>query len=238
QLAALVRALLFDPTQVSAFLRYQQPFTRNLFVCTHTHYDLACGRFGTPLYRTLRQRYARAGQLNVWQTAHFGGHNFAPTLIDFPIGQFWGHLQPDILETLVYRQGDVTQLRPFYRGWSGVSRWAQIAEREIWMQQGWKWLTIPKVARVVRRDPGRLRHRLLRWVLRWIPTIRAQVLLKKLERKLNWAEVEIIWADRDDNSNTGSYHARVEISHTVMSQLRSGESEALCPVKQYRIIEI
>ena len=35
--------------------------------------------------------------LRVWQSAHFGGHRFAPTLIDLPIGHLWGHLDEEKL---------------------------------------------------------------------------------------------------------------------------------------------
>ncbi|MEM9804794.1 MAG: sucrase ferredoxin [Cyanobacteria bacterium P01_D01_bin.56] len=235
KLADLVKALTLQPTQIETFLSYQQPFARNIFVCTHTHYDVACGRFGTPLYRQLRQQYAQDGQLLVWQTSHFGGHNFAPTLIDFPMGQFWGHLESEILDVLVYRQGDVSKLRPFYRGWSGFSHWEQIAERELWMRHGWSWLKHPKTARVMRRDPGKVIHQLLRWVLRWIPSIRAQILLKKLERKLTWADVEICW---QNGVNTEIYRARVESSHQVNSQMKSGKDQSLVPVRQYRVMDI
>ncbi|MEL6381427.1 MAG: sucrase ferredoxin [Cyanobacteria bacterium J06626_18] len=233
-IADLAKALLLQPSQLTTYEAYRQPAVRSLFVCTHTHYDVACGRFGTPLYKTLRRYYAVEGWLQVWQAAHFGGHNFAPTLIDFPMGQFWGHLGPDSLDALVYRKGDVTQLRQFYRGWSGLSRWAQIAEREVWMQVGWQWLETPKTARIVAKDRGKLLHWLLRWLLRWVPTIRAQVLLKKLDQKLNWAEVKIRAGD-GKGAVSAVHRARVEVSHTVMTQLRSGAAEELRPVKQYKV---
>lgn len=233
-IADLVKALLFQRSRLSAYDAYRQLAVRSLFVCTHTHYDVACGRFGTPLYKTLRRYYAVDDQLQVWQTAHFGGHNFAPTLMDFPIGQFWGHLEPDILDVLVYRIGDVTQLRQFYRGWSGLSRWAQIVEREVWMQVGWEWLEIPKTERILAKDRGKLLHWLLRWLLRWVPIIRAQVLLKKLDQKLNWAEVEIRAGDAKEGMSA-ICRGRVEVSHTVMTQLRSGKAKDLHPVKQYQV---
>jgi len=238
QLCELVKALVItrSPEKFDAYL---QPSSRALFVCTHTNYDLACGRFGTPLYRTLKKRYAKKAEgidasvnaLSVWQTTHFGGHNFAPTLIDFPVGQFWGHLTPEVLDTLVYRRGEVAELQRFYRGWSGFEIWAQVAERSLWMQQGWGWLAVPRSARIIRQDSGQLGHRLLRWVLRWVPTIRAQVLLKKLRKKLTWAEVEIRWEG-------GCYRARVEVSHRVVTQLKSGEDQVLREVPQYRVREI
>ncbi|MEM8505070.1 MAG: sucrase ferredoxin [Cyanobacteria bacterium P01_D01_bin.1] len=239
QLSDLIDALVFHPNQLGRFSSYQQSAARALFVCTHTRYDLACGRFGTPLYRTLRKHYAQPDQLSVWQTTHFGGHHFAPTLIDFPTGQFWGHLEPKILDTLVYRQDDVAKLKPFYRGWSGFSTdlalWAQIAERSLWMQQGWTWLETPRTTRIIRKDPGRLTHRLLRLILRWVPTIWAQVLLKKLAKKLTWAEVEISWPDQ---KTAGRYRVRVEIQKTVLSQMKSGTDADLIPVPQYRVRQV
>lgn len=237
QLCGLVRALVLQPTEIDRFDSSLQSPNRALFVCTHTRYDLACGRFGTPIYRTLRKAYAQAGTLSVWQTTHFGGHSFAPTLIDFPLGQFWGHLEPEALDTLVHRQGDVAELQRFYRGGSGFSKWAQVAERSLWMQQGWEWLTVPKSARIIRQDPGQLSHRLLRWILPWVPLIRAQILLKQLLRKLTWAEVEICW-EASDSKPAGRYRARVEASHTVITQTKSGTSSPLTTAPQYRVIEL
>ena len=237
QLHTLLEALVLKPNQISRFRQYQQPATRAFFVCTHTNYDLACGRFGTPLYRTLRKQYAEVDKLSVWQTTHFGGHNFAPTLIDFPTGQFWGHLEPEVLDALVYRRGDVAELSQFYRGWSGFESWAQIAERSLWIQLGWAWLNTPRTARIIRQDPGQFGHRLLRWILPWVPMIRAQVLLKKLTKKLTWAEVEICWDDSEDKA-AGRYCVRVEKSHTVMSQMKSGKTATLIPVPQYQVSEL
>ena len=55
-------------------------------VCTHGNIDAACARFGYPIYQQLRQNYATQS-LRVWRCSHFGGHQFAPTLIDFPSGR-------------------------------------------------------------------------------------------------------------------------------------------------------
>jgi len=341
QVTSLVKALVLEPKQLAPFNPYLQPSpTRDIFVCTHTHYDVACGRFGTPLYKQLRKEYGGAGEqerqkaegsralpvrsrqkaegevkgsrfqvpgsgfqvsgtgsqnsgsrtqpqsetlpptpyplhptptlqdplpippsphppsyspthspsyppthppslppLRVWQTSHFGGHNFAPTLVDFPSGHFWGHLESDVLDALVYQRGDVTRLRPYYRGWAGCDRWAQIAERDIWMQEGWPWLGYTKTAWVVAKDSGRWFHRWLRWGLRWIPTIRAQVLLKKLEQKLTWAQVRIRYSS-PDGVRSSTYEARVEVSHIVMSQMKSGREQPTYPVKQYRVTNL
>ncbi|MEO0405789.1 MAG: sucrase ferredoxin [Cyanobacteria bacterium P01_A01_bin.135] len=237
QVAALAQALLLQPQQLPRFDRYRQDApTRDLLVCTHTHYDVACGRFGTPLYKRLRQDYG-SDQLRVWQTSHFGGHQFAPTLADFPSGRFWGYLEPEVLDALIHQRGEVAQLRPFYRGWGGCAPWAQVLERELWMREGWRWSEYRKSARVVAKDPGKLTHRLLRWILPWIPTIRAQVLLKKLEQKLTWARVEMQYS-HPDKGHLGTDAARVEVSHQVLSQLKSGEDQPMYPVKQYRVTDL
>ena len=234
-LPCLVKALLFQTPQLLEFGRDRQTPVRSLFVCTHTQYDVACGRFGTPLFKMLRQDYARDGRLQVWQTGHFGGHNFAPTLIDFPQGQFWGHLTPEILDVLVHRQGDVTRLKPYYRGWSGLSRWGQVIERELWMKVGWSWLYCSKGECLIAQDDGKLIYRILHWLLRWVPTIRAQVLRKKLDQKRTWACVEIQTLS-DHSLDITAYTARVEVSHRVMTQLQSGDTVMSYPVPQYQAL--
>ena len=119
---AASRGALADRSDgLSRFERYEEDTScgRVLLVCTHSH-DACCGKFGYPVYETLRHGYAGASekQLRVWRTSHIGGHRFAPTLIDFPEGRYWGHLEPDALEKLVLRNGPVAELGRFYRGWA------------------------------------------------------------------------------------------------------------------------
>ena len=232
----LVKAMVFQLPMVT-FATYRQKPVRSLFVCTHTHYDVACGRFGTPLFKTLKRDYAADGKLRIWQTSHFGGHHFAPTLIDFPQGQFWGHLESEILDILIYRRGDWQQLYRFYRGWGGVSPWAQIVERELWMQKGWSWLELPKADRMQAQDPGKLHHRMLQWLLRWVPLVSAQVLLHKLEQKLTWAKVEIR-AGNGSSPGGVTHTARVEANYTALAQFSSGDEARLSPIKQYRVVSL
>ena len=89
----------------------------------------------------------------MWRTSHIGGHRFAPTLIDFPEGRYWGHLEPDALEKLVLRKGFVSELGRFYRGWAGLSgKFEQIAEREIFVREGWEWTRYLKSGRTLKVD--------------------------------------------------------------------------------------
>ncbi|MUL37901.1 sucrase ferredoxin [Gloeocapsopsis dulcis] len=209
---AILQQLIQQTHDLFQFQQYQQQTShiRELMVCTHTQVDLACGRFGTPLYRRLRKEYAPAanGNLRVWQTTHFGGHQFAPTLIDLPQSCLWGHLEPDVFDLLVQRNGSVSGLRQYYRGWTGLSEFEQIAEREIWMQSGWSWLEYLKAGKVLATQEVTQGN------------------------NPDWAEVRI---DFVDGSKTSAYEARIEICGEVMSALNSAKQMELKAVKQYRV---
>ncbi|MDZ7949857.1 sucrase ferredoxin [Nostoc sp. DedQUE09] len=211
---AIFKQLLQQPNDLSEFQQYQQQTSdiRELMVCTHAQVDLACGRFGNPIYRQLRKEYAPAskGKLRVWQTAHFGGHQFAPTLIDLPQGCLWGHLEANVLDLLVQRNGSVSGLRQYYRGWTGLSKFEQIVEREIWMQSGWSWLDYLKAGRVFAME---------------------EVTEKQ---DADWAEVRIDFV-APNGSESGAYEARIEICDEVMSAFDSAKEMELEAVKQYRV---
>ncbi|MEH2349584.1 MAG: sucrase ferredoxin [Nostoc sp.] len=211
---AILKQLMQQPNDLSQFQEYEQQTShiRELMVCTHAQVDLACGRFGNPIYRRLRKEYAPVsqGKLRVWQTTHFGGHQFAPTLADLPQGCFWGHLEPEALNLLVNRNGSVSGLRQFYRGWAGLSKFEQIAEREIWMQLGWTWLNYLKSGQVVAKQE-----------------------VSQGEDE-DWAEVQIDFAV-PDKSLLGAYKARVEACDRVISALNSAKEMQLKAVKQYRV---
>lgn len=214
QVGALAIALYQQPEQLPKFEPYRQEtrHIRELMVCVHGNEDVACARFGYPIYEKLRKEYAPAcgGQLRVWRVSHFGGHQFAPTLVDLPVGHCWGHLEPEALDCLVYRNEPVASLRPFYRGWAGLTRFEQIVEREIWMQEGWKWLDYHKSGQMLAIDPA------------------------NEERYADWAQVRIDFAARD-GSVSGAYEARVEVSGRVMTMRNSGDEQSIEEVKQYSV---
>lgn len=211
---AILKQLIQQPNNLLKFQQYQQQTNhiRELMVCTHAQVDLACGRFGTPLYRRLRQEHALAARekLRVWQTTHFGGHQFAPTLVDLPQGHLWGHLKPEVLDLLVWRNDSVSNLRQYYRGWAGLTKFEQIAEREIWMQLGWSWLDYLKAGVVLVADEvGK-------------------------EIDADWASVRIDYTTTD-GSTSGTYEARVEACGEIMSAFNSSKNMELKAVKQYRV---
>jgi hypothetical protein len=150
-----VEALLGEPDELPRFGRYRQDTgrVREVVVCTHGSRDVCCGKFGYPVYDLLRRRYAAPGRLRVWRTSHIGGHRFAPTLLDFPEGRYWGRVEPAVADSLMLRRGPVSDLRPFYRGWSGLGGpFEQVAEREVFAREGWAWTGYLKEGRVLASD--------------------------------------------------------------------------------------
>ena len=125
---------------------------RDILICTHGTIDVACAKFGYPLYRHLRDTYAN-DHLRVWRVSHFGGHVFAPTLMDMPTGHYWAYIGDAQAAQLIQRQGDVANLRGHYRGWAGVpDGFAQVAERELWQRRGWAWFDEAKTGEVLAQD--------------------------------------------------------------------------------------
>ena len=238
RLIELVRAIVLEPQKLTNFdnNRQNSSHVREILVCTHTQYDTACGRYGTPLYEKLRKHYADSN-LRIWHTSHFGGHKFAPTLIDFPSGRFWGHLKPDWLDTLIYQQGDLESLKYCYRGWSGLEKFAQIAEREVWLQEGWQWFDCLKSGKVVRRKHGNLLKKILLIILQAIPIQKAKLLKKKLEQDCNKAEILIEYTEPHNNIKQ-TYKVEVKLKAKVMTTAKSSKSMQLKPVKQYRVSQI
>ncbi|NET38753.1 MAG: sucrase ferredoxin [Cyanothece sp. SIO1E1] len=237
-ITALLKHLLKQPNELSQFQCYRQETNhiREILVCTHGNIDAACARFGYPIYQQLRDTYAEPTQLRVWRCSHFGGHKFAPTLVDLPAGRYWGHLEPEMIESLVHRQGDVTKLRSFYRGWAGLNKFEQVVEREIWMQIGWDWLSHRISGQTTSKGLKGVK-RYLYSLLRLIPLKQLQLFLEQWTKDATWAEVQIQFAS-PDQTTSGTYSARVEMSDPVMSAAKSpksGEEIQLQPVPQYRV---
>ena len=235
---AILKNLMGQPNELSRFEQYKQQANniREIMVCTHAQIDIACGKFGQPLYRRLRKEYAPKfpEKLRVWQSSHFGGHQFAPTLVDLPAGRLWGHLEPEVLDLLIEKQGPVSELSRFYRGWTGLNKFEQIAEREIWLKEGWEWFNYQKTGKVLRQDKGGIKKYLYKF-LQLMPFKLVKLILKeKLIKDASWAEVRIEFTTPDSNIS-GTYEARVEVNGKVLSSLNSGKEMELEDVKQYRV---
>lgn len=155
---ALVASLL-EQNGLEQFARYRAEAqgVRDLLVCTHGSTDAACGRDGYPLYESLRHDYDDPN-LRVWRVSHVGGHRFAPTVLDFPEGRFWAHLDPGHADAVVRRIGSVATLRMHYRGWTALdSPFEQVAERAVFEREGWAWVGRPMTSRLEPLAEGRAR---------------------------------------------------------------------------------
>lgn len=156
ELGPLVWELFEAPENLLRYEQYRTPeldATLDLLVCTHGTVDVACAKFGFPLYKMLRDEYAN-DDLRVWRVSHFGGHVYAPTLMDMPTAHYWAYIERAQAEQIIARTGDVANLRGHYRGWAGLEHgFPQAVERELWQQIGWSWFDVRKSGRVVAQDP-------------------------------------------------------------------------------------
>lgn len=155
ELGALVWSLYEDRDALPRFETYRVPAmdnVRDLLVCTHGTIDAACSKFGYPLYKHLRDNHAHA-DLRVWRVSHFGGHVFAPTLIEMPTGHYWAYVGESQGVQIARRSGFVSDLRGHYRGWAGVTDgFLQAADCELWQRHGWAWFDYLKAGEVLAQD--------------------------------------------------------------------------------------
>ncbi|MDE2840448.1 MAG: hypothetical protein OXM03_07445 [Chloroflexota bacterium] len=159
RLSALVEALLYDKG-LQEFDAYEQAtgHIRELFVCNHGSRDRCCATFGFPIYRELREVYARAqpDALRVWRCSHLGGHRMAPTLLDFPEGRYYAYVTTESLPNLIGREGSFAALESQYRGWSKLSPLEQAAEHAVLLVEDWPWTTygVKSAIEVANADDG------------------------------------------------------------------------------------
>lgn len=206
ELGNLVSALLLEPDKLPNFNQYQQKSNHNydLLVCTHGNVDIACSRYGYPLYQNWRKQ--ADGQVRVWRCSHFGGHRFAPTAISLPDGRYWGRLTPETLNFITKQEGNLSDLKLYYRGWTGLAQWAQIAEQEIWLHHGWNWFNYLKTGEVIEVD----------------------------DINQQWAKVRISYSSPDE-TDQGVYEATIESIGELTTAGESGLPPHTSVVKQYEV---
>jgi hypothetical protein len=102
------------PALLSGAVDYEQHIrTEPLYmVCTNGKRDRCCSREGLALYQALSERVGDAA----WQCTHLGGHRYAPTLVTFPDGAYYGRLTPSDLAPLVRAQTHDELLLSHLRG--------------------------------------------------------------------------------------------------------------------------
>ena len=133
-------------------IELETPIKRDILICTHGSHDKCCARYGNPFYFYLRDKLIpNLGLENtrVWRSSHFGGHRFAPTMIDLPEGRYYGNLSAELCPSILTRKGDIQNLRQVYRGWGTLSHPVQVIERELMLQYGWKWFDNKVSAKII-----------------------------------------------------------------------------------------
>lgn len=153
----LADTLLDDPDGITAMAHAEAP--DEVLLCTHGGRDVCCGGSGTALHRQVEARWAG---VPVRRCSHTGGHRYAPTGITLPDGRAWAFLDAEVLDRIVRREDDVRSLRTHQRGSSSLEPWAQVVERAVFEEAGWRWLDRDlKEVRTTHRDDGV--EVLLRW---------------------------------------------------------------------------
>ena len=195
----LVWSLYEDRAALPRFESYRVPeadHIRDMLVCTHGTIDAACARFGYPLYQHMRDTWTN-DHVRVWRVSHFGGHVFAPTLVDMPVGHYWAYVENKQAAQIVQRAGDVAALRGHYRGWAGMDGgFLQTAECELWQRCGWSWFDYRKSGVILAQNDAS-------------------------EDAPQWADVRLHYAAPDDLAET-MIDMRVEVSRTVETPHTSG----------------
>lgn len=125
--------------------------TRDILVCTNGSRDKCCSRYGNPFFfhATATVFDLNLDNIRIWKSSHFGGHRFAPTMIDLPDGRYYGVLEQESFRSLLTRSGDIKCLNKVYRGWGILPPSLQVLERELILSHGWDWYNYKVVSRII-----------------------------------------------------------------------------------------
>jgi hypothetical protein len=68
-------------------------------ICTNGRRDWCCARYGPEIYQSILQSAGEsAASMDIWQSSHLGGHRFAPNIVCFPEGLFYGRIENNELQ--------------------------------------------------------------------------------------------------------------------------------------------
>jgi hypothetical protein len=132
----------------------QRSITRDILVCTHGSHDKCCARYGNSFYFSAQNTISHLSLENVriWRSSHFGGHRFAPTMIDLPEGRYYGTLEQDSFKSILTRSGDISCLNQVYRGWGILPIPLQILEKELILNYGWDWFNYKVAGKILEQS--------------------------------------------------------------------------------------
>jgi hypothetical protein len=206
QVAPIIQSYLAGQLNLSLSLNQD---VRDLLVCVHGSHDKCCAKFGLPFYREAIATVTQLGHSNVrlWQTSHFGGHRFAPTLIDLPVGRYYGRLNQEALRSILTRSGNVQEVNAVYRGWSLLPQWLQPLERELIEDHGWQWFDYKVCYRLIKKSANG-------------QEIQAELSAEQTDGLIYRYEVEMV-QDLENTVEVKSSCDSAEVSVQVKYQVRS-----------------
>ncbi len=138
------------------------PHVRDILICTHGAVDKRCGKCGIPFFRQANAVVAdlKVESVRVWQSSHFGGHRFAPTVLDVPQCRYYAWLDASSFAAILTYNGDINCLQSIYRGWAILPYPAQAMERELIFQHGWEWFNYKVACHIVEQSEDECFHRI------------------------------------------------------------------------------
>lgn len=177
--------------------------TRDILVCTHGSHDKCCARYGAPFYFHVTAKNADLclDNVRIWKSSHFGGHRFAPTVIDLPEGRYYGRLDQDSFRSILTRTGDIQCLHQVYRGWGILPAALQVLERELILCKGWDWFNYKVAGRIIEPSLDK-------------DTIQAELTVEKPDCSLYTYLASLIKYDTKNLQIKGSCHAKQEAVFT------------------------
>ncbi|MBW4634760.1 MAG: sucrase ferredoxin [Iphinoe sp. HA4291-MV1] len=196
QVAAVVRKWLSGK---SSNYEVKTSATRDILVCTHGTHDLCCARYGNPFYAqaTAMSHDLCLDNVRIWKSSHFGGHRFAPTIIDLPEGRFYGALEQDSFRSILTRTGDINCLNKIYRGWGILPESIQVLERELILHHGWDWFHYKVAGRIIEESSDK-------------NTILAELTVEKPDCSLHTYQAKLVKNDSKTLQLRGSCNAKKE----------------------------
>jgi hypothetical protein len=96
-------------------------------VCTNGRRDVACAKYGLPVYRELAQQVPGW----TWEVTHIGGHRFAGTLVVLPDGLVYGRLDADDAQEIAQKTRDRSIVLEKLRGRTCYDAPVQAAEHYL-----------------------------------------------------------------------------------------------------------
>lgn len=103
-------ALVTDPSPQggvrspkSIFHDYVPPFEKLVLVCCHKSRDKKCGSAGPAVLQSTRMHLSKGKHSNIVVAAssHIGGHEYAPTLVMYPKGDYFGRVTDSSIEEIL-----------------------------------------------------------------------------------------------------------------------------------------